>query len=90
MQVAAFLLLAAFQPQASLDPEVAALVERLVEESDGLPLAEGPVAALLEDAGHDLPVEEPGLRRWLPTLVIRLSWSPGRQEMIVYVSWPIG
>ena len=90
MQVAALLLLTAFQPQAALDPEAAALVERLVEERDGLPLAEGPVAALLEEAGHDLPVREPGPRRWLPTLVVRLSWSPGRREMIVYLSWPVG
>ncbi len=95
MQAVLFLLLAAFQPQAALDPEAAALVERLVEERDGLPLEEGLVEALLESLGHDPPSRE-GRRRWLPTLALRLSWSPGRaggagrRELIVLVSWPLG
>jgi len=90
MQAVAILALAAYQPPATLDPEVAALVERLVEEHDGLPLAEAGVEALLTSAGHDLPVGAEGRRRWLPTLVVRLSWSPGRRELIVYLSWPLG
>jgi hypothetical protein len=90
MQAVLILVLAAYQPPATLDPEVAALVERLVEESDGLPLAEAQVQALLESAGHDPPGGGEGRRRWLPSLVVRLSWSPGRHELIVYVSWPLG
>ena len=96
MQAVLLLVLVAFQPQAALDPEAAALVERLVEERDGLPLAEGRAGALLESLGHDLPREDDDRRRWLPTLVLRLSWSPGprgasgRRELIVYLSWPLG
>ena len=96
MQAVLLLALAVFQPQAALDPEAAALVERLVEERDGLPLAEGRAGALLESFGHDLPREDEGGRRWLPTVVLRFSWSPGRRgasgrrELIVYLSWPLG
>jgi len=96
MQAVIVLVLAAFQPQAALDPEAAALVERLVEERDGLPLAEDRARALLEALGFEIPDEDGGPRRWLPTLVLRLSWSPGpggtagRRELIVFVSWPLG
>lgn len=90
MQAVIVLVLATFQPQAALDPEVAELVDRLVEERDGLPLAEGRAAALLEAADHDPPGADERWRRWLPSLVLRLSWSPGRREMIFYVCWPLG
>jgi hypothetical protein len=79
------LLLALWQP--SVDPEVAVLVERLVEAHDGYPLAEAELEDLLDARGCDRP---PRASRWLPTLVARVSWARGRRELILYLSWPLG
>lgn len=94
------LALASWRLPDGVDPEATALVERIVEQRDGLALAEGRVASLLESLGYDPPRAVPGPTarslRWLPTLVLRFSWSPGRghstgrREVIVCLSWPLG
>jgi hypothetical protein len=82
--LAVSLVLLAVGPEA----EIEVLVDRLVEQRDGPLLAEGIIEALRDEHGLDRPGPVPG--RWLPTLVLRLSWSPGRYEVILCASWPLG
>ena len=87
-----------WSPQ-DLDPEVLETVEAMVMEADGWPLAESDVLSILEESVIDLQPElagEPTMRKWLPVLVLRLSWAPGRSrhrsrwEIVAHLAWPIG
>ena len=101
MSLAVFsLVLASWSLPDGVDAETADLVDRIVEEQGGVALAEARVASLLESLGHDppgrLPEDARWGRRWLPSLVIRLSWAPdrgrraGRREVVFLLAWPLG
>ncbi len=78
-----------------VDPEVVEMVEAIVDLEGGRALAEPLVTDRLDEAGLDsASVRWRG--RWLPLLVVRISWAPGpgarsgRWEIILFASWPLG
>ena len=72
-----------------IDPEVEDMVDRIVEERGGDALARARVEDLLSEHGLDPLPRQRG--RWLPTLVLRVSWSPPRSwSVVLFASWPLG
>jgi hypothetical protein len=93
------LALASWSLPEGVDAGTADLVDRIVEEQGGFGLAEARIASLLESLGHDpaglLPADERRRLRWLPSLVLRVSWAPspgsaaGRREVVLLLAWPL-